>query len=48
MQRAKLRQYKKRAKAQIELFTYSLGQGGRQEPIRDGGTLRPIFLPYQP
>jgi len=44
MQRAKLRQYKKRAKAQIELFTYSLAQGDRQEPVRDGGTLRLISL----
>ena len=25
-------------------FTYSLGQGDRQEPVRDGGTLRLISL----
>jgi hypothetical protein len=44
MQRAELRQYKKKAKAQIELLPTPLGQGDRQEPIRDGGTLRLISL----
>jgi hypothetical protein len=43
MQRAELRQYRKRAKAQIELFTYSLGQGDRQEPVRGGGDSPPYL-----